>query len=107
MTKSEIVLWNALKGRQLAGLKFRRQHPLGPYVVDFYCLSRRLAVEVDGGVHAIEDRALRDEQRDAWIRAQGIRVLRVTNDLVMTNAEAALRLIERVALEVAVYPEAR
>jgi very-short-patch-repair endonuclease len=107
MTRAEVILWSALRGKQLAGLKFRRQHPLGPYVVDFFCLSRRLAVEVDGGVHDCDDRARRDELRDAWIRAQAIRILRVPNDLVLNDLEAAMRLIESVALETVAYPEAR
>ncbi len=54
-TKSEDLLWQALRKRQLAGLKFRRQHPIGPSIVDFYCHEKRLAVEVDGGVHQEND----------------------------------------------------
>jgi very-short-patch-repair endonuclease len=107
MTKAEVVLWSALRGRQLGGLKFRRQHPLGPYVVDFFCVSHRLAIEVDGGWHADADRACRDADRDAWIRSRAIRILRLPNDLVLDDLDATKALIERVAREAAPYPEAR
>ncbi len=107
MTKAEVILWSSLRGKQLSGLKFRRQHPLGPYVVDFFCASHRLAVEVDGGVHDDADRAYRDADRDSWIQARAIRLLRIPNDLVLDNLRAATRLIERVALQPVVYPEAR
>jgi very-short-patch-repair endonuclease len=77
MTLPEVLLWQALRRRQLNGLLFRRQHPVGPYVLDFYCPAHRLAVEVDGAAHDGADRAVRDRRRDAWLGAHGIRVMRV------------------------------
>ncbi len=93
MTRSEQLLWMALRGKQLGGVKFRRQHVLGPYVVDFFCSARRLAIEIDGGVHLDDERQAHDAQRDAWMRAQGVRVLRIPDQLVRDNIDAALRLI--------------
>jgi very-short-patch-repair endonuclease len=72
---TERTLWRALRGRRLGGLKFRRQVPLGPYVVDFLCLRHRLIIEADGPFHDVED----DARRDAWLQAQGFHVLRFTN----------------------------
>ncbi len=77
MSLPEIVLWQALRKEQLAGLRFRRQHPIGPFVVDFYCPAARLAIEVDGLTHDSIANAHRDERREAWLAQQGVRVLRV------------------------------
>src|SRR3954463_3788359 len=78
MTDAEHRLWRHLRHRGFHGLKFRRQVPLGFYVVDFLCESQRLIVEVDGGQHA--ERAQRDECRTAWLRAHGYRVERFWNN---------------------------
>jgi very-short-patch-repair endonuclease len=72
----ERILWQALKRRQLAGLRFRRQHPVGPYILDFYCVAARLAVEIDGESHNFAERAAKDAARDRWLAANGIRVIR-------------------------------
>src|SRR5947208_2097538 len=77
LTLPEVLLWQALRAGRVGGLRFRRQHPVGPYVLDFYCPSAGLAVEVDGAAHDIPDQAGRDLRRDAWLADQGIRVLRV------------------------------
>ncbi len=76
MSYPEVLLWQRMRGRAL-GHKFRKQHPIGQYVVDFCCLSARLVVEVDGASHD-GDRAAYDEARDSFIRENGFRVLRVT-----------------------------
>jgi very-short-patch-repair endonuclease len=73
----EAILWRALRGGQLNGLRFRRQHPIGPYILDFYCPQHRLAVEVDGASHSYAQQAYKDEIRDRWLADQGIRVLRI------------------------------
>ncbi|MGN6486722.1 MAG: endonuclease domain-containing protein [Devosia sp.] len=75
MTLPEILIWQELRRKQLSK-HFRRQHPVGPYVLDFYCSKAKLCVEVDGGAHDVVSVALRDERRDAWLASQGIRVLR-------------------------------
>lgn len=77
MTPPEARLWSALKAGRLDGLKFRRQHPFGPYVLDFYCEAARLCVEVDGWGHNMGDQPVRDTRRDAWLAAQGVRTLRL------------------------------
>jgi len=93
MTKSEAILWQALRAGRLGGRKFRRQHPVGPYVLDFYCDAARLAVEVDGGVHEWDDRQLSDAVRDAWLAQRGVRTLRLPARLVEENTPKALAMI--------------
>ena len=77
MTLPEVVLWQALRQGNLAGLRFRRQHPIGPYILDFYCAAARLAVEVDGMAHDAAAGTQHDERRDAWLAERGVKVLRV------------------------------
>jgi len=89
-TPAERVLWKALRDKRLHGVKFRRQVPLGPYIVDFYCPAARLVVEVDGVVHAD---SLTDPTRDEWLRAQGLHVLRFWNDEVLRNVDGVLIVI--------------
>jgi len=76
MSLPEVLLWQELRGSRCNGLKFRRQYPIGPYILDFYCAEMRLAVEVDGAVHGYEKQATHDAQRDAWLAEQGIKMLR-------------------------------
>ena len=76
MSNAERKLWYALRLRQLDGARFRRQHPMGPYIVDFVCLEKRPIVEVDGPQHAEEEHAARDERRDRWLNGEGYRVMR-------------------------------
>ncbi|WP_304165031.1 endonuclease domain-containing protein [Phenylobacterium aquaticum] len=83
-TAQEARLWDALRARQLGGFKFRRQLPIGPYVVDFVCLQQRLIVEADGPFH------FDDGDRDAWFAEAGYRVLRFTNQQIATNLEGVL-----------------
>ena len=90
MTLPEVVLWHWLRQRS-GGLKFRRQHPTGPYVVDFFCSDARLAVEVDGEAHSRGDRPQRDEARDAWLRSAGIETLRIPASDLLNDADAVLR----------------
>ena len=93
-TKAENLLWQALRNRQLARLKFKRQVPLGGYVLDFVCFEARLIVEVDGGQHS-ESR--RDAGRDAYFESQGFRTLRSWNDEVTHNIDAVCHKIMREA----------
>ena len=90
MTKAEVVLWSKLKGKQLNGLKFRRQCSINNYVVDFYYPERKLAIEIDGDVHAYNSRIIYDKQRQKEIEALGIKVLRYTNADVINNIEGVL-----------------
>ena len=82
-----------MRNRQLSGLKFRRQVPLGPYVVDFFCLSASLVVEVDGGQHGAPDGRSQDARRTRWLEAQGYRVIRFWNNEVLDNLEGVLVVI--------------
>lgn len=91
MTDAERRLWQALRGRRLGGLKFRRQVPLGRYIVDFVCLQRGLVIELDGGQHA--EQVGYDRLRDAWLRSQGFVVLRFWNHDVLRQTDAVLERI--------------
>ena len=79
MTKAEKQLWWMLRYKQLEGLRFRRQVPLGPYYADFFCPKARLVVELDGASHSTDAQIAHDEKRDHWFQSQGIRVFRISN----------------------------
>lgn len=79
-THSEKVLWSCLRSRALGGLKFRRQHPIGRYIVDFCCCEKRVIIEIDGDTHA--DSVTYDQNRSMWLENQGYQVIRFTNDEV-------------------------
>jgi very-short-patch-repair endonuclease len=92
LTLPEVILWHWLR-RRPDGLKFRRQHPTGPYVLDFFCSDARLAIEVDGEAHSRGDRPQRDEARDQWLRAAGIETLRIPATELLKDADAALHYV--------------
>jgi len=94
-TGPERVLWGLLRGGRLEGLKFRRQYPVGPFVVDFYCHEAGLIVEVDGASH--DGRAAEDHGRSEFLASQGLRILRVGNDDVLDDPEAVAFAILRAA----------
>jgi very-short-patch-repair endonuclease len=89
-TDAEKRLWFSLRDRRLGGHKFRRQHPVGAFVVDFYCETARLVVEVDGGGHAEAGQSAYDRQRTRTLQGLGLRVLRFWNDEVLVHTEAVL-----------------
>jgi len=91
MTDAERWLWRALRGHRFGGTGFRRQAPIGAFIVDFVCHERRLIIELDGGHHAIEVR--RDTDRDQWLKSKGYRVLRFWNSEVFSNPEGVLAAI--------------
>jgi len=99
MTLPEVILWQDLRRGQLKALQFRRQHPVGPYILDFYCSGARLAVEIDGSSHANERQSQHDERRDHWLGERGIRVLRVAAGAVLRdeNLGDVLQAIEQAA----------
>jgi len=85
----ELRLWTALRMRP-DGFKFRRQHPFGPYVLDFYCDAAKLGIEVDGAAHDLGGNPVRDLARDAWLRRRGIEVLRIVAEEVRVNLEGVV-----------------
>ncbi len=91
-TDAERVLWRNLRAHRLAASKFRRQQPIGPYIVDFVCLYAGLIIEVDGGQHL---QSVRDAERDASLRRQGFTVLRFWNNDVLQRTESVLEEILR------------
>ncbi len=84
-TKAEAVFWNLIKHRKINGLKFRRQHSVGSYILDFYCPEIRLAIELDGHYHYTPDGKERDMRRDNYLKLQGITVIRFENNFVFKN----------------------
>jgi len=96
MTVPEVALWAVLRTRP-AGMKFRRQHPAGPFVLDFYCAAAWLAVEVDGEVHDRGDRPARDQRRDTLLAMHGIVTLRIAARDVLSDPDAVVRHIVAVA----------
>ncbi len=95
LTPAEDQLWSALRGRQLLGLKFRCQHPVGRFIVDFYCPSCKLVIEVDGDIHT-QQKAY-DEARTEQLESYGYRVLRFTNEEVLNDLQTVLTCIVQTA----------
>jgi very-short-patch-repair endonuclease len=89
-TDAERLLWQVLRGRNLKGFKFRRQHPVGGYILDFYCHDVRLAIELDGGGHNTADQKLYDEERTKALNGAGIKIIRFWNHDVLTSLESVL-----------------
>jgi very-short-patch-repair endonuclease len=89
MTDAEDRLWRALRRDQLNGLHFRRQHPIGPFTLDFYCPSLSLAAEVDGGQHAQQQKQA-DDRRTCWLAEKGVTVIRCWNNEVLSNLPGVL-----------------
>ncbi|MDE0487378.1 MAG: endonuclease domain-containing protein, partial [Nitrospira sp.] len=90
MTPAEQLLWNKLRSKQCDSLKFRRQHAIGPFIVDFYCPEQLLVVEIDGDVHAEETKITKDRQRERYLRSLDLQVIRYTNHEVMSNLDGVL-----------------
>jgi very-short-patch-repair endonuclease len=95
-TDTERLLWRYLRIRQIEGLKFRRQEPIGNYIADFVCFESKMVIEVDGGQHTASEK---DTERDAWLQSQGFKVLRFWNHEVLTNIEGVLEVIRHNCLE--------
>ena len=90
-TDSENALWRLLRNRELAGYKFRRQCPIGQYIVDFVCFEKKLVVEVDGGQHL--ERSQYDNERTSWLESKGFQVLRFWNSQILEEADSVLEAI--------------
>ena len=85
MTCAEQKVWKELRNRHLKGYKFRRQHPVGQFIVDFYCPGQGLVIEIDGGIHLLEEKVEKDANRTAEFDRLGLKVIRFTNDEVQTD----------------------
>ncbi len=92
-------MWNRLRARLPGKPVFRRQHPVGPYVLDFYCAKANLCIEIDGISHSMADQPQRDETRDAWLAKRGITVMRIPAVEVTRNPDEAADAIVRLAME--------
>ena len=90
-TNSERKLWSQLRAKKMEGMKFRRQQPIGIYIVDFICFEKRLIIELDGGQHMMP--ATKDKTREAWLRQQGYKVLRFWNHEIFENFTGVLNSI--------------
>lgn len=96
LTPPERLLWSKVKNSQLGGLRFRKQHPIGPYIADFYCHELRLVVEIDGPTHR-DDQLAYDERRNRWMNDRGLRVIRIAGTEVFRNLDGVLSSIARLA----------
>lgn len=95
LTPAEASLWKLLQGKKLGARKFRRQHSVGNYILDFYCPSEKLAIELDGAGHYTEEGIKKDEVRTTFLNAFGIKVIRFENKLIFENTEWVLEEISR------------
>jgi very-short-patch-repair endonuclease len=94
MTETETKLWEGLKNRKFLGLKFRRQHPIGLYIADFYCHKLKLVIEIDGEYHELESQILNDRKRTQDLNSFGIKVIRFKNIDILKNLEKVLSELE-------------
>jgi very-short-patch-repair endonuclease len=99
MTDAEQSLWHCLRRKQLGGFRFRRQHPVERFILDFYCCEVKLAIELDGGQHNEPDAKARDKERSELLSGHGIQVIRFWNNEVFANTEGVLQRIYDVLLE--------
>ena len=97
MSPAEVVLWQALRGGRL-GHKIRRQHPIGPYIIDFFCAAAKLAIEIDGPSHDVEAQVAHDARRDRYLLERGVRTVRVPSALVIGD-------LDRVVLKLLLWIE--
>jgi very-short-patch-repair endonuclease len=97
MTRAETLLWRYIKANHVDGLGFRRQMPLGSYIIDFVCLSAKLVIELDGETHDFVSRQAADKTRDEFLISEGFSVLRFTNDQVLTNLAGVVDVIRETA----------
>ncbi|MFH0762160.1 MAG: endonuclease domain-containing protein [Bacteroidota bacterium] len=103
-TPAEKILWEELRNRRLGGFKFRRQHPLLDYILDFYCKEKQLAIEIDGSIHRIDEIHERDVRRASRLIKHGIHILRFSNYQVINNKEIVLNEILRVLNDIKSSP---
>ena len=93
ITDTERLLWQHLRAKRFSGLKFRRQEPIGTYIVDFVCFEKKVIVELDGGQHALRAEMENDSRRDHWFESQGYTVLRFWDNEVLESVQEVLEVI--------------
>ena len=98
-TETETVFWHHLRNRRLAGFKFKRQVPIGPYIVDFLCQQKKLIIEFDGGQHQLEPNRQYDQRRTRYLQTSGYRVLRFWNHQALTHQAETLEIIRMALVE--------
>ena len=91
LTPAEFVLHLQLKSKRFGGIKFRRQHGIGPFIVDFYCPAKKAIIEVDGDVHGLPSQKEKDQQREKYLTGLGFKILRYTNEQILKNLEGVLQ----------------
>jgi len=99
MTRAETLLWRYLKANRIDGLGFRRQVPIRNYIADFICIAAKIVVELDGESHDFDERQKADQTRDTFFVSEGFRVLRFTNEQVMSNLEGVVETIRQAAID--------
>ena len=104
MTPAEKILWRRLRKQNITSWHFRRQHPIGFYIADFYCHEARLVIEVDGGVHSLPNRKEHDENRDAEMEKLGIKILRFTNNEILNQTSEVVNTIEKGLMKLTLPP---
>jgi very-short-patch-repair endonuclease len=92
-TDTEQLLWRHLRTKCFAGLKFRRQQPIGEHIIDFVCYKKKIIIELDGGQHTLPVEMQNDSRRDQWFEAQGYKGLRFWDNEVLTNTQGVLEVI--------------
>ena len=95
-TQAEQIIWSWLRAKKLNGVKFRRQQPIGIYIVDFVSFEKKLIIEIDGGQHSFEENKVNDEVRTQWLESQGFRIIRFWNNEVFSNLEGVIAQIKEV-----------
>lgn len=98
-TDAERLLWSQLRAKRLDGYKFRRQQPIGKYIVDFVCFERKIVIELDGGQHSEPERKAYDKERDDWLETEGYNVLRFWDNEVLLNMRGILEVTRARCLE--------
>ena len=99
MTEPEVMLWSRLRRRRAGDAVFRRQHPIGPYILDFFCSAAQLAVEIDGHGHGDDAQRAHDNRRDSWLRTQGVAVQRITASSVYEDVDDVADGLRRLAAD--------
>ena len=95
LTPSENIFWNHIRKKRLSGIIFRRQHPIGQFIVDFYCHEAKIVIEIDGNIHALQENKEHDENRTFELEKLGLKVIRVKNEAIIGNINEVLEILQK------------